>query len=217
MLETDQTLLVELKDSIVAFDAARVREAVRKGVDTGIVPPSILSEMAKGMELVGKKFEDGEYFLSELIMAAEAMKEGMAIIEPYLKSEKVTKSARAVIGTVKGDLHDIGKNIVASLLRSSGFEVFDLGTDVSSAKFIRKIRETEADILAMSALLTTTIVEMGKVIKDLKNAKRRHLVKTIVGGAPIDEKFAKQIGADASTNDAIKGVQICKLWAENRK
>ncbi|MEM1550803.1 MAG: cobalamin-dependent protein [Candidatus Bathyarchaeia archaeon] len=145
-------------------------------------------------------------------MAGEVVKEGMKVLEPYLKVGEVKMIGKVVIGTVKGDLHDIGKNIVVTLLRASGLEVIDLGVDVPPERFVEAVKEHKPDVVAMSALLTTTMDEMENVIKALKEAGLRDKVKVIIGGAPITDEFAKKIGADAAAKDAIEGVNICKAW-----
>ena len=170
----------------------------------------------KGLEIVGKKYEAKEYFLIELIMAGETMKTGMEIIAPHLKSDDLKKTGTVVIGTVEGDLHDIGKNIVSTLLFSSGFEVHDLGVDVPADKFIEKVKETEADVLALSALLTTTMLEMGNIIEKLRTEGIREQVKVILGGAPLSEEYAEEIGADAFASGAITGVETIKKLISDR-
>ena len=201
----------KISKAIVEFDIDNIKNLVNQALEAGIPALDIVTKgMAKGMEIVGKKYEEKEYFLAELIMAGEVMKTGMEVLEPHLKATPVGRKGVVVIGTVKGDLHDIGKNIVITLLRSSGFEVHDLGVDVDAQKFVEKVKETNADILALSALLTTTMVEMENVIKALKEASIRDKVKVIVGGAPITEEFASKIGADAFAVDAVQGLQKCK-------
>ena len=201
----------KISKAIVEFDIDNIKNLVNQALEAGIPALDIVTKgMAKGMEIVGKKYEEKEYFLAELIMAGEVMKTGMEVLEPHLKATPVGRKGVVVIGTVKGDLHDIGKNIVITLLKSSGFEVHDLGVDVDAQRFVEKVKETNADILALSALLTTTMVEMENVIKALKEASIRDKVKVIVGGAPITEEFASKIGADAFAVDAVQGVQKCK-------
>jgi len=203
--------LEKISKAIVEFDIDNIKNLVNQALEAGIPALDIVTKgMAKGMEIVGKKYEKKEYFLAELIMAGEVMKTGMEVLEPHLKATPVGRKGVVVIGTVKGDLHDIGKNIVITLLKSSGFEVHDLGVDVDAQRFVEKVKETNADILALSALLTTTMVEMENVIKALKEASIRDKVKVIVGGAPITEEFASKIGADAFAVDAVQGVQKCK-------
>lgn len=201
----------KISKAIVEFDIDNIKNLVNQALEAGIPALDIVTKgMAKGMEIVGKKYEEKEYFLAELIMAGEVMKTGMEVLEPHLKATPVGRKGVVVIGTVKGDLHDIGKNIVITLLKSSGFEVHDLGVDVDAQRFVEKVKETNADILALSALLTTTMVEMENVIKALKEASIRDKVKVIVGGAPITEEFASKIGADAFAVDAVQGLQKCK-------
>jgi len=206
-----EEILEKISKAIVEFDMDNIKNLVNQALEAGIPALDIVTKgMAKGMEIVGKKYEEKEYFLAELIMAGEVMKTGMEVLEPHLKATPVGRKGVVVIGTVKGDLHDIGKNIVITLLKSSGFEVHDLGVDVDAQRFVEKVKETNADILALSALLTTTMVEMENVIKALKEASIRDKVKVIVGGAPITEEFASKIGADAFAVDAVQGVQKCK-------
>jgi 5-methyltetrahydrofolate--homocysteine methyltransferase len=173
--------------------------------------------MSKGMEIVGKKFEEGEFFLSDLIMAGETMKAGMEVLKPHLKAGQVKSMGRVVIGTVKGDIHDIGKNIVSTLLSSAGFEVHDLGVDVDVDRFVKAVQEFKAHILAMSALLTVTMPYMEEVIKAVEKAGIRSQLKIIVGGAPLSEDYAKRIGADAYAEDAVTGVEKCKKLMDEVK
>ena len=206
-------ILDRLRDCIVNLDIGGVQKACKDALATGIKPyRAIMDGMAKGMDIVGQKYEEKIYFLAELIMAGEVMKEGMKILEPHLKSGDLKSKGRVVIGTVAGDLHDIGKNIVINLLKANGFEVIDLGVDVSAQRFFEAVREHKPDILGMSALLTTTMKEMELVIKEIEKAGLRGKVKTIIGGAPITPEFAEKIGADAAARDAVKGVGICKEW-----
>jgi 5-methyltetrahydrofolate--homocysteine methyltransferase len=208
-------ILDRLRDCIVNLDISGVQKACKDALATGIKPyRAIMDGMAKGMDIVGQKYEEKSYFLAELIMAGEVMKEGMKILEPHLKSEDLKGKGRVVIGTVAGDLHDIGKNIVVNLLKAAGFDVIDLGVDVSVQRFFEAVREHKPDILGMSALLTTTMKEMELVIKEIEKAGLRGKVKTIIGGAPITPEFAEKIGADAAAGDAVKGVNICKEWRE---
>ena len=212
-----EEMLSRIRDAIVNLDIDNIgrlcEEAVKAGVPAYEV---VMNGMAKGMEIVGEKYERNEYFLAELIMAGETMKEGMKVLEPYLKAGELKKIGKVVIGTVRGDLHDIGKNIVATLLSAAGFEVVDLGVDVSPEKFVEAVKENNPDIVGMSALLTTTMVEMEEVIKALKESGLRDKVKVIIGGAPITEEFAKKIGADAAAKDAVEGVNICKSWVARK-
>jgi len=213
----EEEILGRLRDAIVNLDIDGVQKACREAIDVGIPAYKAVTDgMAKGMEIVGQKYENGEYFLAELIMAGETMKEGMKILEPYLKAGDVEKIGIVVIGTVRGDLHDIGKNVVVTLLNAAGFDVIDLGVDVPPEKFVEAVKNNNPDIVGMSALLTTTMVEMENVIKALKDAGLRDKVKIIIGGAPITQEYAEKIGADAAARDAVEGVNICKSWVIKR-
>ncbi|MEM2507706.1 MAG: corrinoid protein [Candidatus Bathyarchaeia archaeon] len=212
-MNSKEEILGKIRDAVVNLDIGNIQRLCIEAIETGLSAYDILMEgMSKGMEIVGEKYERSEYFLAELIMAGEVMKEGMKVLEPYLKGSKVKKIGKVVIGTVRGDLHDIGKNIVATLLDAAGFDVIDLGVDVSPEKFVEAVREYKPDIVGMSALLTTTMIEMENVIKALKEAGLRDRVKIIIGGAPITKEFAEKIGADAAAGDAVEGVNICKSW-----
>jgi len=212
-----QEVLAKLRDAVVNLDIDGVKRAAKEAIDAGVTPyEAIMEGMAKGMEIVGQKYEAGEYFLAELIMAGETMKEGLSVLQPYMKTGDMKHIGKVVIGTVEGDLHDIGKNVVITLLTASGFEVIDLGVDVPAEKFVEAVKQYKPDIVAMSALLTTTMVNMAKVIKALEQAGLRDKVKIIVGGAPLTEEYAKQIGADAYGRDAVEGVNICKKWVSKK-
>ena len=212
-----EEMLSRIRDAIVNLDIDNIGRLCEEAVKAGVPAYEVVMDgMAKGMEIVGEKYECNEYFLAELIMAGETMKEGMKVLEPYLKAGELKKIGKVVIGTVRGDLHDIGKNIVATLLSAAGFEVVDLGVDVSPEKFVEAVKENNPDIVGMSALLTTTMVEMEEVIKALKESGLRDKVKVIIGGAPITEEFAKKIGADAAAKDAVEGVNICKSWVAGK-
>jgi methanogenic corrinoid protein MtbC1 len=172
--------------------------------------------LRRGLEEVGKRYEAGEYFLSELLFSASMMNDAMDILNPYLKGVKFKKKGTIVLGTVKGDIHDIGKNIFKMFAQASGFEVHDLGVDVDTQKFLEKLRETKAEILALSALLTTTRNEMQVVVDALIQNGMRDDVKVLIGGNAVDKKFAEEIGADAAARDAVEGVEICKKWISEK-
>lgn len=213
-----EAILKKLEQAIVDFDTATVQEACREALEKDIAAYDIVTQgMAKGMEIVGQKYESGDFFISELIMAGETMKEGMRIVRPHLRSEEAVPRGMVVIGTVQGDLHDLGKNIVATLLRASGFQVIDLGFDVAPQRFVEETRNSKPNIVGMSALLTTTMVNIDTTIGELGKAKLRQQVKVIVGGAAISSEYARKAGADASANDAVKGVAICKKWTKATK
>ncbi|MEM2935552.1 MAG: corrinoid protein [Candidatus Bathyarchaeia archaeon] len=209
----EETILKRLQDCIVNLDIDGIGKAAQDALDAGIPPVKAVTEgMAKGMDIVGQKYEAKEYFLAELIMAGEVMKEGMKVLEPHLKGGEVKTLGKVAVGTVRGDLHDIGKNIVATLLGAAGFDVIDLGVDVTPEQFVEVVRTQKPKIIGMSALLTVTMPEMENVIKELKKAGLRDQVKIIVGGAPLTEDYAKKIGADAYAPNAVAGVNICKKW-----
>jgi len=209
----EEKILKRLQDCIVNLDIDGIGKAAQDALDAGIPPVKAVTEgMAKGMDIVGQKYEAKEYFLAELIMAGEVMKEGMKVLEPHLKGVDVRTLGKVAVGTVRGDLHDIGKNIVATLLNAAGFNVIDLGVDVTPEQFVEAVRTQKPKIIGMSALLTVTMPEMENVIKELKKAGLRDKVKIIVGGAPLTEDYAKKIGADAYAPNAVAGVNMCKKW-----
>jgi len=209
-------IVVSVTDEIVAafveLEYGSVKDLVKKGLASHIPPEEILKAMQKGMAAVGGKYEEGEYFLSELMAAAEMMRSGLEELTPHLAMESAATAGTVAIGTVRGDLHDIGKNIVVSLLRSSGFKVYDLGIDVAPEVFVRQVRDVKADVLAMSALLTTSMNEMGLVIRELDKAELRNKVKIIVGGNSVTEEFAREIHADAGTKNAMTGLRVIQGW-----
>jgi 5-methyltetrahydrofolate--homocysteine methyltransferase len=212
-----EEILGRIRDAIVNLDIDNIGRLCEEAIRAGVPAYEVVMEgMARGMEVVGEKYERNEYFLAELIMAGETMKEGMKVLEPYLKAGELKRVGKVVIGTVRGDLHDIGKNIVATLLSAAGFDVIDLGVDVPPEKFVEAVKENSPDIVGMSALLTTTMVEMEDIIKELKKAGLRDKVKVIIGGAPITREYAEKIGADAAARDAVEGVNICKSWMAKR-
>ena len=208
----EQNFLEKLKQCVASFDEEGVVKVCKEALAASIAPSRLVVDgMAKGMDVVGAKYEAGEYFLSELIMAGETMTAGMKIVEPLLKKDAYERIGTVTIGTVSGDVHDIGKNIVAMLLTATGFDVNDLGVDVPANRFLQELRTHRPDIMAMSALLTLAMPEMENVIRKVEEAKLRHNVKLIVvGGTPITEDFARKIGADAYGPTAVAGVKMCK-------
>lgn len=212
--------LASLKESIVNLDFNAVVKVAQEAMDVGIDPHTTITEgMVPGMAIVGEKFETGEYFLSELVVAAEVMKEGLKIVNPYLKGDSAERLGKVVIATVEGDHHDLGKNIVTSLLRVQGFDVIDLGVDVPTDKIIDAVKEYQPAIVGMSALLTLTMPKMGEVIESLKKANLREKVKVILGGTPVTSEFAESIGADYKAVNALEGAKKCVEWvsAQERK
>ncbi len=186
-------------------------ESTKKAIEAGYDPQMIINDyMSKAMEDIGQQFEDGKAFVPELLMSARAMKGALEQLKPLLAGKNSSKMGTVVIGTVKGDLHDIGKNLVASMLEGCGFEVINLGVDISSEKFITAVRENNADILCLSALLTTTMDYMKDVIDALEREGLRKNVKVMIGGAPINSDFAKEINADGYSGNANSAVILAK-------
>jgi corrinoid protein of di/trimethylamine methyltransferase len=202
-----------LKDQLLLFDSDGFVKTVRSLVDQGYDPVEIVNALTEALKEIGKKFETGEMFLIHLVAAGDAAKRAtIEILEPLIKKSGQQREAlgKVVIGTVAGDIHDIGKNIVAMMLFAAGFEVHDLGKDVPPQDFVKKARESNADIVAISALLTTTITAQRDVIEALKKAGLRGKVKILVGGAPATSKWAREIGADGYGEDAVEAVKAAK-------
>jgi len=213
MSTDEERILLRLRNAIVELDFDNVKPIAEEAIKSGISAfKAITGGMAAGMEIVGRKFEAGEYFLSELLVAGQVMNEGMKVLEPHLKVEEVETSGKVVVGTVSGDLHDIGKNVLVTLLRSAGFDTVDLGVDVSSERFVEAIREEKPDILGLSSLLSTSHIEIARTIGALEKAGLRNGVKIIVGGATLTDQIAKDLGADVRAKDAVDGVKVCSRW-----
>ena len=212
-MSDERAALAKIRDAVAELNIDIIQSVCLDALNLGVPAYRILAEgLSRGMEIVGQRYEKCEYFLSELITAGETMKEGVRVIEPHIVKGGVKTSGKAIVGTAAGDLHDIGKNIFVTLLSASGFEVADLGSDVSAEKFVEATRTKRPEIVGISALLTTTMVEMGNVVDELKRAGIRDGVKIIIGGAPVTEEFAKKIGADAAVTDALEGVKLAKSW-----
>ncbi len=204
-------LLNEIKEAVIDGLQKVVPGKVQTALDAGIDPETILNEaMIKGMAEVGQLFEDGEFFVPEMLVAARAMASGMEILKPRLIQADVKSAGKVIIGTVQGDLHDIGKNLVGMMLEGAAFEVVDLGADVSPEKFVEAVKENGAQIVAMSALLTTTMPSMKTTIEALETAGLRDRVKVMVGGAPLSDQYAKEIRADGYSPDANRAVALAK-------
>lgn len=204
-------MLKELYGSIIEGERETAQLKVREALDAGTEPGIILNQsMIAAMAEVGRRFEEGDFFVPEMLVAARAMQAGMELLKPHLQQADVKSPGIVVIGTVKGDLHDIGKNLVAMMLEGAGFEIKDLGTDVSPKKFVAATRENGAHIVAMSALLTTTMPNMKATVDALQAAGLRDKVKVLIGGAPVTEVYAQQIGADGYAEDASRAVAVAK-------
>jgi corrinoid protein of di/trimethylamine methyltransferase len=204
-------LIQEISEFLQKGRAKNVKALVQQALDEGMDPKVILNEgLLDGMMIIGGKFKRNEIFVPEVLVAARALNAGLNILEPKLVEIGNEPIGRAVIGTVKGDLHDIGKNLVAMMLKGAGFEVYDAGVDVTPEAFIEKAEETNADIICMSALLTTTMINMGELVEELKNRNLREKYIVMVGGAPVNESFAEQIGADYYTPDAATAAEVAR-------
>lgn len=207
--------LKRLYDAVVSGDAKGAHALTQQALAEGVDPLKLVNEhMVPAMDEVGRRFECNEYFVPELLISARAMKAALDLIRPLLTARGDKPVGRVAIGTVKGDLHDIGKNLVASLLEGGGFEVIDLGVNVSPERFIATVQEKQANIIAMSALLTTTMPAMKTTIDALKQAGVRNKVKVLIGGAPITQKYAEEIGADGYSENAVGAVALAKKVAQ---
>ena len=209
----------DLVDAMVSMREAEAMELAQKMLDGGEDPLHVLESCRTAVEIVGQRFEAGRYFLPELIMAGEMLKKISQIAKPFLKRECSTKAdvrGKVVIGSVKGDIHDIGKDIVTFMLEINGFEVHDLGVDVPAEKFVDAIKTVQPDIVGMSALLTTAFESMKNTVEVIKNAGLRDGVKIMVGGGTVDEKVKQYSGADAYGADAIAAVKLSVEWMESK-
>ncbi|MFW5788038.1 MAG: corrinoid protein [Halanaerobiaceae bacterium] len=196
-------VIQKLNEDLKAGDVDAVKEGIQQALDEGYEPKEVLYDgLLDALEEIGEKFSNNEVFVPEVLIAARAMNAGTEMLKPKLLETGVESRGTMVIGTVEGDLHDIGKNLVKMMVEGAGFDVIDLGTDVSSEEFVKAVEENDADILAMSALLTTTMTKMEDVIEKVKDAGLREDVYIMVGGAPITDEFAKDIGADSYSKDA---------------
>jgi 5-methyltetrahydrofolate--homocysteine methyltransferase len=195
--------LSTIYSAILDGDVTGAQEGVQAALTADLKPEDILGEsMIAAMKEVGRRFEEGDYYVPEMLVAARAMQAGLSLLKPSLVASDVKSAGRVAIGTVKGDLHDIGKNLVTLMLEGAGFEVKDLGVDVTPEKFVEAISQGDVDIVALSALLTTTMPHMKTTIDSIEQAGLRHRVKIIVGGAPVTQDFANRIGADGFSSDA---------------
>ena len=205
--------LKEIYQGVLDGDLDKVVSHVQAALDEKVTAEVILKQgMMAAMAEVGQLFEDGEYFVPELLVAARAMQGGLELLKPFLADEDVEPIGKVVTGTVKGDLHDIGKNLVGMMLKGAGFEIVDMGTDVSPEKFVDAVKESGAQIVAMSALLTTTMANMPDTIKAFEDAGIRDSVKIMIGGAPVTEEYAKKIGADGYAPDASQAAKIALTY-----
>ncbi len=204
----------ELANAVLSFDGDKVVQTSKKALEAKLTPIEIIEDgLARGLQIVGKKFDDGELFLMHLVAAAEAVKKALSeVLEAELVKSKIQRKTlgKIVIGTVAGDIHDIGKNIVATMLFAAGFEIHDLGKDVPTDKFIEKVKEVDANIVAVSSLLSTSLPLQDEIVKGLVARGMRDKVKVMVGGAPATEEWASKIGADGYGQNAADAVRLAK-------
>lgn len=207
------SILNEISENLQRGKAKIVKELVQQAIDEGISPREILEQgLLSGMDVVGEKFKKNEVFVPEVLVAARAMNMGTALLKPLLADDNVTSVGKVCIGTVKGDLHDIGKNLVKMMMEGKGLEVVDLGTDVDPETYVKTALEQNCQIICCSALLTTTMPVMGQVVKEAEKAGIRHKVKIMIGGAPVTEAFCQQIGADKYTPDAASAADAAAAF-----
>jgi len=205
-----EPIIKEIYNGILEGQHKAVEAKVKTALESGVNPKTLLDEgMIAAMAEVGRLFEIGEYYVPEMLIAARAMQHGLAVLKPHLKEANVQSAGKVAIGTVKGDLHDIGKNLVSMMLEGAGFEIVDLGCDVAPEKFIGAV-QAGANLVALSALLTTTMPNMKAVIEGLKTAGLRDKAKVMIGGAPVTDSYAAQIGADGYAPDASRAVNLAK-------
>lgn len=200
----------KLAEAVIEGEPEEAEELAKQALDQGLDPLTCINEgLTKGIQRVGELFASGEYFLPELIIGAEAMKRALAVLEPAMVGDQSREVVgRVVLGTVEGDMHEIGKTLVGTMLIANGFKVIDIGVDQSADQFIAAVKENEAEIVGASALLTTTMLQQSKLIEALEEAGLRDQVKVMVGGAPVTESFASEIGADGYAEDAISAVDL---------
>ncbi len=204
-------ILKQISEDLQNGKQEEVKEGIKEAVETGVDPQKILEEgLLGGMSIIGEKFKNNEVFVPEVLVSARAMNTGMEVLQPRLIESGVEAKGKVVLGTVKEDLHDIGKNLVRMMLKGAGFEVFDLGKDVAPEEFVDKIKEEDVDIVGISALLTTTMGNIKTVIEKLEDEGLKDEVSIMVGGAPITEDFAQEIGADGYAENASSAADLAK-------
>ena len=206
--------LKKIAESLIQGNASQIRKLVQEAIDDGQDTGMILQEgLIAGMNVIGDRFKMNEIYIPEVLIAARAMKEGMVLLRPLIAREEIKNAGAIVLGTVKGDLHDIGKNLVGMMLEGAGFDVIDLGIDVDPEKFMEATKENNASIIGLSCLLTTTMAAMEDVIFSINNSQLNAKVKIMIGGAPITQKYADEIGADGYAPDAARAVDLARQLA----
>jgi 5-methyltetrahydrofolate--homocysteine methyltransferase len=206
-----------IKEAVINGDIDNIEGLIQESLDNGAEPGDVLGEMIAGMGVVGEKFENKEYYVPETLLSAHAMQKGLDLLRPLLPIEKADVQGKILIGTVEGDVHDIGKNLVAMFEEGAGFSVTNLGRDVPTETFVEKAREIEPDIVGLSAMMSTSMEKMGEVIEEFKREGLRDKVMFIIGGAAPTEEFAREIGADGYAEDATKAVRLCERLMKERK
>ena len=201
--------LKEVKDILIDLDIDEIQNAVNAALGEGLEAKIVLDSLCEGMLKVGKLYEEKEYYLPELVLAGETMEEALQILRPKLAESDIKSKGVVIAATVKGDLHDIGKNIVVTMLTAAGYTLVDMGKDVDSKAIAEKAKEVNADIVAVSALLTMTVVEIETIVKEMKALGIRDKVTVICGGAPLNQELAEKLGADISCDDAVQGIEVC--------
>jgi len=208
--------LQKIADCVIAGRFDEIEALVQSALDDGADPQTVINDgLRAGMQVVGDKFKANEFFIPEVLISARSMKAGMEVVKPHLSADSTDALGTVVIGTVQGDLHDIGKHLVAMMLEGAGFQVVDLGTDISPKAFVEAARENEAEIVAMSALLTTTMPNMAETVQALNSANLDRTVRTLIGGAPVTQSYANEIGADAYAPEAASAVEAAKRLLGN--
>jgi len=205
-------ILEKFKNAIVDLDLDKALDSTKEALNNGVTPYEIMDAMRGASNLVGQKFESCEYFISELIIAGTIMKSASDLLKPHISGDENRYRGKVVIGSAPGDMHDIGKNLVVVSLMGAGFEVVDLGIDVPADKFVQAVKDETPNIIGISALTSTTMMRIGEVIEALKSSSIRDKIKVILGGAPLTDEFAKEVGADACAKDVINGIKICEGW-----
>jgi len=209
--ESTESLIAVLRQAVIDGQAAAAAAATERALAAGLPPRTLVDEaLIPAMDEAGRLFECGEFFVPELLVAARALKASQALITPLLAGSPAASAGRVAIGTVKGDMHDIGKNLVVALLQGGGFEVIDLGADVPPERFVAAVADNRADIIGLSALLTTTMLQMKSTVQALERAGVRGAVKVIVGGAPVTQRFADEVGADGYADNAAAAVVLAR-------
>ena len=209
---TKKALFSEIKSALVEFEVDLLKAKAQEALDQGVDAEEIISVLSEGMDVVGERYQAGEYFVTSLIIAGETMKEALEVLEPHLSGQGAAKRGKIVMATVAGDIHDIGKNIFTTLMGTAGFDVIDLGVDVSAEAIVAAVRERSPDILGLSALLTTNLEQFPLIVGMLEKEGLRSGIKIVVGGATVTDEFAKNAGVDALAKSAVEGVNICKAW-----